>query len=171
MPKAEVTLPAAVSSVPTARHFIESVLAAWDLRAIAWDATLVVSELAANAALHAGGGAFTVRVDSDSADGIRLELQDRSRILPRQRTHSTEATTGRGLRLVESLAVDWGVTPRADGKVVWVLLARPGRSSRLHVVHDEAPDDLDSILAMFGDGDSGSSEAPGPPAPASGLAA
>ena len=53
MPKAEVTLPAAVNSVPTARHFIESALTAWGLQDIAWSATLIVSELAANCALTA----------------------------------------------------------------------------------------------------------------------
>lgn len=100
MPKAEVTLPAAISSVPTARHFVESVLGAWDLRAVGWDATLIVSELAANAALHAGRGPFTVRVDSDHADGVRLELQDRSPAMPRQRTHSLEVTPSRGLCVV-----------------------------------------------------------------------
>lgn len=144
MPKAEVTLPAAVSSVPTARHFAESVLAAWDLRDIGWNATLVVSELAANAALHAGGGTFTLRIDSDGPDGVRIELHDRSRALPRQRTHSTESTTGRGLRLIETLSKDWGVTPASDGKAVWVLLGRDGGTGGLDDEYD-----LDVILGAF----------------------
>lgn len=169
MPEAEVTLPAALTSVPTARHFVESVLGAWDLRDIAWDATLIVSELAANAALHAGGGPFTVRVDSDHPDGVRLELQDRSPAMPRQRSHSLEATTGRGLRMVEELAVDWGVTPLPEGKTVWVLLARPSDAPRLRVVHeDDGADHLDRILEAFSDdGPSGT----GPRAIVAGLAA
>jgi len=148
MPKAEVTLPAAVSSVPTARHFVESVLATWDLRELGWDATLIVSELAANAALHAsGGGTFTLCVDSEHQDGVRLELHDRSRALPRQRQHSADATTGRGLSLVETLASEWGVSPSADGKTVWVLLRRDRPEVRLE------DDDLDVILGAFGEDD------------------
>ena len=42
---------------------------------------------------------------------------------PRLNRFHVESATGRGLRLVEQLAVRWGVTPAAsgdgDGKVVW----------------------------------------------------
>jgi anti-sigma regulatory factor (Ser/Thr protein kinase) len=99
MPKAEVTLPAAVSSVPTARHFVESILSGWGLDELGWAATMIVSELAANAALHARGPDFSLRVSTE-ADGVRLELDDTSLRLPQQRLYSREATTGRGLRLV-----------------------------------------------------------------------
>src|SRR3954469_10244242 len=99
MTKAEVTLPAAISSVPTARHFVESILSAWGLQDLAWTSTLVVSELAANAALHAHGDAFRIRVQADDGT-VRLEVLDGSLRLPQQRTYSDEATTGRGLRLV-----------------------------------------------------------------------
>jgi hypothetical protein len=38
------------------------------------------------------------------------------------RQYSSTATTGRGLRIVESLSTSWGVLPAADGKTVWALL-------------------------------------------------
>lgn len=146
MPSAEVTLPANVSSVPTARHFVESILAGWGLTELGWTATLVVSELAANAALHARGDHFSVSV-STNGDGIRLELHDTSVRLPQQRSYSREATTGRGLRLVSDLAHEWGVQPTADGKIVWALLRTDTGSSG-----DDLDDaGIDALLDAFSD--------------------
>jgi anti-sigma regulatory factor (Ser/Thr protein kinase) len=147
MPKAEVTLPALVSSVPTARHFVESILSGWGLQDLAWTATLVVSELAANAALHARGEAFSIRVSTE-ADGVRLEIDDTSLRLPQQRSYSRDATTGRGLRLVSELAHEWGVDPTHAGKTVWAVL-RPSAVS----ADDEDDADVDTLLAAFPDDD------------------
>jgi hypothetical protein len=36
-----------------------------------------------------------------------------------------QATTGRGLQLVERLADRWGSEPRTGGKVVWFEVAAP----------------------------------------------
>jgi anti-sigma regulatory factor (Ser/Thr protein kinase) len=145
MSQAEVTLPAAVSSVPTARHFIESILAGWGLGDLAWTATLIVSELASNAALHARGQQFTIRITSDTA-GVRLEVSDSSLRLPQQRSYGTDATTGRGLHLVGELAAEWGVTPRDGGKTIWAVLRPVGDD-------DAGRDDLDvdALLDAFGD--------------------
>ena len=146
MPKAEVTLPAHVNSVPTARHFVESILSSWGLRDLGWVATLVVSELAANAALHAHGDDFIVRVSTYS-DGVRLEIDDSSLRLPQQRSYSADAITGRGLKLVAELAEDWGVESTATGKTVWAVL-RPADAS-----DDNAEEtDIDALLDAFSDG-------------------
>lgn len=145
MTKAEVTLPAAVSSVPTARHFIESILSGWGLRDLGWTATLLISELAANAALHARGESFTIRI-STQEDGVRLEVQDSSRRLPQQRSYSYDATTGRGLRLVGELADEWGVTPFAGGKTVWAVL----RDKEVSTGADDEVD-VDALLDAFAD--------------------
>jgi anti-sigma regulatory factor (Ser/Thr protein kinase) len=147
MTKAEVTLPAAISSVPTARHFVESILAAWGLQELAWTSTLVVSELAANAALHAHGDAFSIRVQAEDG-AVRLEVDDSSLRLPQQRTYSVEATTGRGLRLVAELSSEWGVIPSQSGKTVWALV----RESDLVDTGDDGLD-VDALLDAFGDGD------------------
>jgi anti-sigma regulatory factor (Ser/Thr protein kinase) len=146
MPTAEVTLPAAVSSVPTARHFVESILRGWGMDDLGWPATLVVSELAANAALHARGDSFSIRIETREDLSIRVEVSDRSLRLPQQRTYSKEATTGRGLRLVNELATDWGVHARDDGKTVWVVL-RPAETA------DSADEDTDAdaLLSAFDD--------------------
>ena len=146
MPTAAVTLPASVSSVPTARHFVESILRGWGLDTLSWTATLVTSELAANAALHARGSDFSVRVTADG-DGARIEVDDTSKRLPQQRTYSDDATTGRGLRLVSKLADNWGVTPGTDGKTVWVVLKpKPGAGGG-------EDDDIESMLDAVSSGD------------------
>jgi anti-sigma regulatory factor (Ser/Thr protein kinase) len=145
MPTAEVTLPAAISSVPTARHFVESILAAWGLHDLAWNSTLIVSELAANAALHAHGTSFSIRVLADSGV-VRLEVDDGSLRLPQQRSYSEDATTGRGLRLVAGLSSEWGVNPSSAGKTVWAVL-REG--DIVDAITDDT--DIDALLDAFGD--------------------
>jgi anti-sigma regulatory factor (Ser/Thr protein kinase) len=146
MPSARLTLPANVSSVPTARHFVESILSGWGLKELGWVATLIVSELAANAALHARGEHFSVHVSSD-ADGVRLEIHDTSLRLPQQRSYGRDATTGRGLKLVSELAEDWGVDPTDSGKTVWAVL-RPKVAGG-----DDDEADVDAILAAFAEAD------------------
>ena len=122
-----------------------TVMSGWGLRELGWVATMVVSELAANAALHARGADFSVRVSTE-ADGVRLELDDTSLRLPQQRLYSNEATTGRGLRLVSELAEDWGFQPTETGKTVWALL----RATSPH--EDDGDGDLDALLDAFADG-------------------
>ena len=138
-----VVLPGRPSSVPPARHFVESVLTAWGRPESAWTAALLVSELAANAALHARTE-FSVRV-VDQAERIRIEVRDSSARIPRQRSYGVDATTGRGLQLVAQLAHDWGVTTEADGKVVWVELSAESEPG-LPLVDDVDPE---LLLASF----------------------
>jgi len=148
MPHAEVTLPGVASSVPIARHFVESVLSSWHQPELAWTATLIVSELGANCALHARTE-FTVRVSGGPDGPVRLEVSDGSVRLPRQRAFGLESTTGRGLRLVDELASEWGVDAREDGKTLWVVLAQPPGAGD---EQDHEDVDLDALLAAF-DGD------------------
>jgi hypothetical protein len=50
---------------------------------------------------------------------LRVEGGDDSVVTPTPRHYRTEAETGRGLALVEALAVAWGVDRQSRGKVVW----------------------------------------------------
>ncbi|MDQ1378339.1 MAG: hypothetical protein QOE15_2512 [Acidimicrobiaceae bacterium] len=96
---------------------------------LAYDASLIVSELVTNAVLHGGGcrGLAVTRVPH----GLRVEVRDASRIPPVLGWASEHAMTGRGLRLVSSLASSWGVAPDVTGKVVWVELSGNGRATSL----------------------------------------
>jgi anti-sigma regulatory factor (Ser/Thr protein kinase) len=78
---------------------------------------LLVSELAANSVLHAR---TTYQVAVDAAFGrVRISVTDTNPRLPVVKFHSLEAATGRGLRLVQSLADRWGVDSHEQGKTVW----------------------------------------------------
>jgi len=78
---------------------------------------LCVSEVVTNAVLHARSGArMTVH---RRADLLTVEVEDDDPTLPVRRPHSTTATTGRGLRILDELTLRWGTRPAADGKVVW----------------------------------------------------
>ena len=131
--------------MPPARRFVERALADWDLGGAAWTAALLVSELAANAALHAGTP-FTVVLER-TGEGVRLEVHDGSSSVPRQRRHSREATTGRGLHLVADLADAWGVLATPTGKVVWAELNATGSG----LDDGEVDVDVDALLAAFAD--------------------
>src|SRR5207248_2538970 len=85
------------------------------------DVELVTSELTTNSVLHAGG-VTSVRL-VPMADGVRIEVRDRTRITPLLALASTEAMTGRGLRVVTAVAARWKAEPEAGGKVVWAELS------------------------------------------------
>ncbi len=84
------------------------------------DASLVVGELFANAVLHGGGcrGVHARQVGS----ALRVEVRDASRVQPVLGWASEHAMTGRGMRLVATVASRWGVDPDDDGKMVWAEL-------------------------------------------------
>ncbi|MEU1481719.1 ATP-binding protein [Streptomyces sp. NPDC005760] len=99
---------------------------------------LVVAELAANAVLHGRvpGHDFGLRVALDTAAGlVRVEVADAtSAKRPPTTTPSSvpEGESGRGLLLVDTLAVRWGSAPRHPlGKTVWaeVPIAHPTASN------------------------------------------
>jgi anti-sigma regulatory factor (Ser/Thr protein kinase) len=81
-------------------------------------AALLVSELAANAVVHARTP-FEVSVSLGPA-GVHVEVADGNPVEPAPRL-LTEPwdEAGRGLFLVARLAFAWGSKPTADGKVVW----------------------------------------------------
>lgn len=127
------TFPPEVSAVRQARRFVESAVAASGIagvESLADDAGLLVSELAANAVLHA-------RSDFDIAvyevhDGVRVSVRDRSQALPVLVAPSSTAMSGRGLALVQTLAAAWGAgASTADGAVksVWFELVVDRRSA------------------------------------------
>lgn len=85
-------------------------------------ATLLVSEVVTNSVLHAG---TEIRLRCQlTQTGVRIEVFDRSPLLPSGRHYDPQATTGRGLKLVSALASSWGVRSEDDGKALWFELLR-----------------------------------------------
>ena len=103
-----------------ARRFVTTALHQLGADQLAELAELLVSELVTNAVLHART-TITLEVQLIGG-GVRVGVIDASRRGPRQRDYSKEATTGRGLTLVESLASSWGSEPTSNGKTVWFEL-------------------------------------------------
>lgn len=114
------------AAVPEARRYVDDVLSEWHLDGLSPVATLLVSELATNAVIHAGTG-FEVRLRPKGADGVRVELEDGSPDLPARRTPSEWASHGRGLLIVEAMASRSGAAPHDPGKVVWFELRGHGQ--------------------------------------------
>lgn len=107
-------------SAGAARRFVSSTLTAWSCDALEYAVTLLVSELVANAVLHAG---TELDVVLRRAEGrVRVEVHDGDHRLPTRKHYSVTATTGRGLALVEDLARAWGAETTPEGKFVWFEL-------------------------------------------------
>jgi PAS domain S-box-containing protein len=107
-------------SVREARRFVFEVLLGVDPDVLD-TAQLLVSELVTNAVLHAQT-VVEVRLWADAAR-LHVRVTDRapaSSLLPRP--VDPEASTGRGLQLVELLAARYGVDVLPDGKTVWFEL-------------------------------------------------
>ncbi|MEU9224515.1 ATP-binding protein [Streptomyces massasporeus] len=107
--------PAAVSGVRRA------------LRSYGIDVQLCASELVTNVIRHVGEGVpVTVRVWREEGGRVRLGVTDPD---PRALTvlvgaagAGAEAESGRGLALLDALAVRWGVEQEAGHKTVWCEL-------------------------------------------------
>ncbi len=117
MTEASLTFPAELSSVGKSRAFLRAALGDWGVDDYDFGAAQVLTELAANAALHART-AFTVHLVLEPS-ALLVEVTDSSPVPPQRRRYGTEATTGRGIALVESLSDTWGVESSPTGKTVW----------------------------------------------------
>ena len=116
-----VALEADPRRVADARRFAERTLDMWGLSDLGHTVALLVSELMTNAILHARSDVvLTLRHD---LDGVRVEVFDTSPVPPRLRHFRPEAATGRGVRLLETLASSWGIRRTPEGKCVWFTLA------------------------------------------------
>jgi hypothetical protein len=102
-----------------ARHFAVAALNAWGAGDLASDVALVVTELAANAIVHAHS-AFTVILSAHD-DLLRISVRDAAPL----DGAGLRAAPLHGLGAVDALASRWGVESLgAAGKSVWVDLHR-----------------------------------------------
>src|SRR3954449_2288443 len=109
-------LPPTARSTTQARRFVLDALAEWGLDQLRDTAALLTSELVTNSVLHAR---TEVEVSVERIDdGVSIEVTDGSRRSPTRRMQNEQATTGRGVELLEQLAGSWDVTVHPDGKTV-----------------------------------------------------
>jgi CheY-like chemotaxis protein len=110
------------ASVSAARRFVAGTLAEWELSELADTITLLLSELVTNAIVHAHAAPdVTVRL---LPDRVHVEVADTRQTALYALEANDDATSGRGLALVEALAENWGSVSVTGGKVVWFDVQR-----------------------------------------------
>ena len=136
-------LPLNTESVPVARRFVGDLMIDSDTVADLDTASLLVTEIVTNAVLHAISP-MSLRVEV-SADVVRVEVRDGSQLPPRVQAFSATAATGRGLRLLERLALRWGIRPElGGGKVVWFEVGASSESAWEMAAEDWLGEDVPS---------------------------
>ncbi|SED41854.1 Anti-sigma regulatory factor (Ser/Thr protein kinase) [Streptomyces sp. 2131.1] len=110
-------------AVPEVRRILRARFAGDD----ADDLVLCVSELLANVITHVGERTpVSLRVSATHTGRVRVALSDpASAVWPMLRESGPDGTSGRGLLLVDSLALRWGVEQAPYRKTVWCELRVP----------------------------------------------
>ncbi|MGW2379809.1 SpoIIE family protein phosphatase [Streptomyces sp. NPDC001658] len=110
-----------------ARRLTRRTLHHWGLDSLVDTTELLVSEVVANAVRFASRP-ITLRLLL--TDVLRCEVGDDSAVVPRMRHARPSDEGGRGLFLVDHLALRWGATRMSAGKVVWFEQVLPGDPHR-----------------------------------------
>jgi len=123
-PPATRSFPFSRDAPAAARHFAVGQLTRLAATQLADDTALVVTELAANAVVHAHSG-FTVAL-SAHGDTLRISVRDQAPLpSPRDSGPALCPAPLHGLGAVDAMATRWGVTSLGSaGKTVWVDLRR-----------------------------------------------
>jgi serine/threonine-protein kinase RsbW len=122
-----VRVPFAASSVAVARHRLKTWMREQGLpRDVIEDGRVVISELVGNSVRHAqplSDGTILVTWGLDRK-GIRISVTDGgSTSRPRTLRASASALSGRGMAIVEALAVDWWSEQSRSRSTIHALLA------------------------------------------------
>jgi anti-sigma regulatory factor (Ser/Thr protein kinase) len=118
------SFPCERDSIRAARHFVTGTLTPAASDALADDAAIIATELAANAVLHAKS-AFTVTV-SASASAVRIAVRDGGLLTTASGAEPFQLRHDHGLGVVSRIARRWAVERLPDGKVVWAELGAGG---------------------------------------------
>ncbi|MFC1420666.1 SpoIIE family protein phosphatase [Streptacidiphilus cavernicola] len=116
-----------LEQVAEVRGELRDAVRRWGVGELADTVELLTSELVTNALVHTDRDALlTARLYREGGpEGparLRVEVDDESDLWPKRRTPGEQASSGRGLMLVEALADAWGVDPRGTGKRMWFEL-------------------------------------------------
>ena len=120
-PSAHLHLEPTPTSPRTAREFVSAHVR--DLASSIRDTVLLLtSELVTNGVLHART-ALVLGVTT-GADEVMVSVADDNTLHPTQPPPDFDRPSGRGLRLLDALADEWGVSDNSDGKIVWFTVPR-----------------------------------------------
>ncbi|MEU6348345.1 SpoIIE family protein phosphatase [Streptomyces sp. NPDC047072] len=111
--------------VGRARAVVREQLHEWGLAKLADAAELMVSELVTNAVRHTRRRPVELRLVR--GDTLLCEVDDDDHDLPTLLSAGPEDEQGRGLRVVSTLAREWGASRTKDGKTVWFEMTLPRR--------------------------------------------
>ncbi|MFF6800659.1 ATP-binding protein [Streptomyces sp. NPDC012616] len=116
------------------RRLMRLHLGLWGLPGVIETAQLCVTEMLSNVITHVGPGTPTTLSVAMNGGHVRIEIQDPdTRALPTLLQAGAESEGGRGMALIDAMAVRWGVEPRANRKVTWCeLAAEPDLSPSTH---------------------------------------
>ncbi|MET7617499.1 SpoIIE family protein phosphatase [Streptomyces sp. NPDC005408] len=106
-----------------ARRLVRGQLRSWGLAELTETVELLVSEVVTNAVRHASGRSAELRLVR--AGSLLCEVADEDHNLPTMLDARPADELGRGLRVVSSLAREWGTSRTTEGKTVWFELALP----------------------------------------------
>ncbi|GAB7191703.1 hypothetical protein NUM3379_24110 [Kineococcus sp. NUM-3379] len=120
-PPAHLSLTPHMDSARTARRFLEDNDCPVHHSRVLEEAKLLTTEVVTNAVAH-GGPPITVRLTCDGTPGMLVAVSDGSPHVPVRREAAPEATSGRGIALVDLLSDAWGVEVGDVGKTVWFHL-------------------------------------------------
>jgi serine/threonine-protein kinase RsbW len=86
------------------------------------DCSLMATELVTNAVIH-GRGEITLTVGRQESGSVRIEVRDAGTRDRRETPHPSrvdpDGETGRGFRIVDALAEDWGVEADDAATCAW----------------------------------------------------
>ena len=120
-------LPNAATACIDGRRFVAQHLSRWQVPdQVSDEATLLTSELVANAVRHAPPP-LCLEVTADTTT-IRIEVHDSDPIAPVLTRPDFSSRGGRGVWLVDMIASRWGYRPEPPGKVVWFEMDLPTTS-------------------------------------------
>jgi anti-sigma regulatory factor (Ser/Thr protein kinase) len=126
--RASLDLDAVLTSPRRARAWTREILGEWRLADLADIAETIVSELVANAAVHASTGpgqpVICLALAFDHGE-LAILVSDRNPDVPQARHPAEDDESGRGLLMVQALSDSYGCYPLeggAAGKVVCAVL-------------------------------------------------
>ncbi|WP_329218297.1 ATP-binding protein [Streptomyces sp. NBC_01485] len=114
------TFPCEPSTAEIGRKLVRDVLGVWHLDTLADHATLIVTELIANAARHTRCREIRLIVARPSPTRVRVGVVDREAArLPALGQADEDDESGRGLFLIDAVADRWGYDLRGSGRRPW----------------------------------------------------